>query len=318
MHCHGVCVRLLTRDKIFRTYWGKDVEDDYEEDNASLGIGGGGSGGGFGVQSSPPPLSSQVGMEEDAGAEGKGEEMGAAGAAAVGAAAEASSSVLASSASASAAVPKGDEELLARVTVFAGGTLAGSYGCRGWWRPADHWARRLDAGKAKPRPPHLTRQLADGRYRTRLCQHWEASAATEPVCPMRQRRKCDFAHSPVELRVKEGRRGRWGTTREPPGPPSLRSSGGEDAIAQSRVAERSRAATVTSVGVGAGAGGGGGGGRGGGRRPTMGSPGPPPPPQPGVGSAGMDAASWRRGPPQPGYGGGYGDGYGGGYGYPPP
>lgn len=324
MHCHGVCVRLLTRDKIFRTYiGGKEVEDDYEEDNASLGIGGGG--GMAGVRSPLSPAQGPGGREDDAAMEGKGEEMGATGAAA---AAEATSTpgAPAGFAPAPATVPKGDEELLARVTVFAGGTLATSYGCRGWWRPADHWARRLDAGKAKARPPHLTRQLTDGRYRTRLCQHWEASAdpfnnqtapeaVAVPFCPMRKRSKCDFAHSVVELRVKEGRRGRWGTTREPPGPPSLRSSGGEDAIAQARVAERSRAATVTGIGMGMGAGGGrGGGGGGGNRRPAMGPPAPPPPPPgsgSGLGGGGVDAPSWRRGPPQAG-GGGYGGGYGGG------
>lgn len=339
MHCHNVCTRLLTRDKIFRTYiGGKEVEDDYEEDNASLGFGGGG----FTAVATVAAVAAggseqQRGRPVDA-VEGKGEE-------AVAGAEEGDAPIrppptpaaAARSSSSSASATKlpqsqqGDEELLARVTVYAGGTLATSYNCRGWWRPDDHWARRLDAGKAKARPPHLTRQLTDGRYRTRLCQHWEASAdpfgpqappegtPAVPDCPMRRRRKCDFAHSPVELRVKEMRRGRWGTTREPPGAPSLRSSGGEDAISQARVAERSRAATVVGGPGGDGGGGGGNGGRmaaGGNRRaPSTGQPAMGMASQPGAaagGGNGVDAPSWRRAPPPTpppppgafGYGGG--------------
>ena len=37
--------------------------------------------------------------------------------------------------------PEADAEVLARVVVFAGSDLAASCGCRGWWRPKDHWSR---------------------------------------------------------------------------------------------------------------------------------------------------------------------------------
>lgn len=102
----------------------------------------------------------------------------------------------------------GDEALLRHVTVYAGTGLAATYNCRGWWRPAEHWAKRMEAGKPKARPPHLTRAVADPKYRTRLCTHWEASAKGDdgsgnglgpggvPACPMRKKGKCDFAHGP--------------------------------------------------------------------------------------------------------------------------
>lgn len=39
----------------------------------------------------------------------------------------------------------------------------------------------------------------DLRYRTRLCAHWEASGGVH--CDAKSRRRCAFAHSPVELRT---------------------------------------------------------------------------------------------------------------------
>ena len=38
---------------------------------------------------------------------------------------------------------------------------------------------------------------------------WDMSCGT--FCAMKRKHKCIFAHGPVELRVKEGKRQRWGT-----------------------------------------------------------------------------------------------------------
>ncbi len=300
MHCHGVCTRLLTRDKIFRTYMGKELCEDYEEDNASIHS-----------LSSPVPVAVPTPQ------------------------AEAEEGNPPPSLPPAAAAARPDEGLLSQVVVFAGGNLATSYGCRGWWRPADHWERRQDAGKVKVRPPHLTRMLTDPKYRTRLCQHWETSSAPVPgvdgsgvpVCPMKKKNKCDFAHAVIELRVKENRRGKWGLQRELPGVSSMRTSGGEDVLAQARVAERSRGASV---------GGGGGGGErrarnasssssaGEGLSTSRSSVATPPPQQqqqPSRGGGGMDDGPWRRGmqvergnaAPQQSSGGGGGGGGGGSF-----
>jgi hypothetical protein len=251
MHCHGVCTRLLTRDKLFQTYMGpeKDLRQDYEEDNQvaasqELSHGGQGKAGG----EAPPPLS-KPGAPDTPSLEEKG------------AGAEPACPVLSDPANAL---------FLSQVVVFAGSSLAASSNSRGWWRPAEHWAKRGEAGKPRPRPPHLTRMLTDARYRTRLCQHYELScvpgaaeggeggAEGPPTCAMRRKNKCDFAHGPMELRVKEGRRGRWGREVEAPGAaPSLWLSGGEDVLGLARRAEKGR--------VG-GSGGGGSGGVGGGER----------------------------------------------------
>ena len=62
--------------------------------------------------------------------------------------------------------------------------------------------------------------------------------------------KCDFAHSALELRVKENRRGRWGQKVSTSGASyvdcsseqSLRESGGEDVLGSARSIEKVRAA----------------------------------------------------------------------------
>ena len=57
--------------------------------------------------------------------------------------------------------------------------------------------------------------------------------------------KCDFAHSALELRVKENRRGRWGGKGPGVDPMSdvyLRESGGEDVLGSARSIEKVRAA----------------------------------------------------------------------------
>lgn len=61
---------------------------------------------------------------------------------------------------------------------------------------------------------------------------------------MRKKGKCIFAHGPLELRVKESRRGKWPlkiSTPESLGI-DLRSSGGEDLLGAARSIEKIRAA----------------------------------------------------------------------------
>ena len=59
---------------------------------------------------------------------------------------------------------------------------------------------------------------------------------------MKKKGKCDFAHGPLELRIKENRRNRWGRQRQDveDGPLSLRLSGGEDSLGAARSIERVR------------------------------------------------------------------------------
>lgn len=85
------------------------------------------------------------------------------------------------------------------------------------------------------------------RYRSRLCTHWENSGGG--VCPMRKKGKCDFAHGPLELRIKETRRDRWinnlfaqrrGEWQIDSDVALLRISGGEDVLGAARSIERVR------------------------------------------------------------------------------
>ena len=113
-------------------------------------------------------------------------------------------------------------------TLDAAVALAGSSGRRGrqWFLAEEEWAvqsfQAVNGGGAstsssssssalrsfsQARPSHLTRSSTDMRYRSRLCTHWEATAGAS--CPMRKKGKCDFAHGPLELRIKETRRERW-------------------------------------------------------------------------------------------------------------
>ena len=57
------------------------------------------------------------------------------------------------------------------------------------------------------RPNHLNRSAMEPKYRSRLCTHWETNGGI--VCPMKKKMKCDFAHGPLELRIKDNRRDRW-------------------------------------------------------------------------------------------------------------
>ena len=55
---------------------------------------------------------------------------------------------------------------------------------------------------------------------------------------MRKKGKCVFAHGPLELRVKESRRGKW--NQNPYAPVDLRCSGGEDVFGAAREVEKMR------------------------------------------------------------------------------
>lgn len=97
------------------------------------------------------------------------------------------------------------------------------------------------------------RAAMDGKFRTRFCQHWDASLGT--FCPRRRQGKCDFAHGPFELRVKASRRARWGAAAfsasadgwggrggvdERGDHPNPRASGGEDTVGAARSVEQLR------------------------------------------------------------------------------
>ena len=148
MHCHGVCTRLLTRDKLFQTYVGreKDLCQDYEDDNQALKEGGGKGG---------------VGRAAEGGTTASNKDS----LALVHPSAPSSSNGYKSS---STPTPPDSATvlLLSQVVVFAGSSLAASSSppSRGWWRAAEHWERRGDVGKPKARPPHLTRMMTDHRH----------------------------------------------------------------------------------------------------------------------------------------------------------
>jgi hypothetical protein len=61
-------------------------------------------------------------------------------------------------------------------------------------------------------------------------------------CAFRKKGKCDFAHGPLELRVRDTRRDKWGTGKTgrtgETGTPSLRASGGEDVLGAARSIEK--------------------------------------------------------------------------------
>jgi hypothetical protein len=112
------------------------------------------------------------------------------------------------------------------IIVWEGSTAANLLICRGWSRSEEEWAGRIDPLFRK-KDPNLKRGLEDPKFRTRLCNHWNQSLGT--FCPMRKKNKCVFAHGPVELRVKEPKRNRWGKLLDKDGNNSNPChSGGED------------------------------------------------------------------------------------------
>jgi hypothetical protein len=110
--------------------------------------------------------------------------------------------------------------------IWEGSTTAKVYNCRGWTRSQDVWILGSDMAEKK-RDINVTKFMEDPKFRTRLCNHWDTSQGV--ICPMRKKFKCVFAHGPVELRVKEGKRSRWGQLCDKNGNSSNPChSGGED------------------------------------------------------------------------------------------
>jgi serine/threonine protein kinase len=125
------------------------------------------------------------------------------------------------------------------VVVWEGSSAAKLSSCRGWYRSEEEWRRATDATLKKARDPILLRCADDPKFRTRLCNHWDQSKGTN--CPMRRKNKCVFAHGPVELRVKDGKRRRWGTLVDDEGNNNNPChSGGEDTYGAARSIENVR------------------------------------------------------------------------------
>lgn len=124
------------------------------------------------------------------------------------------------------------------IVIWEGSTASKTFKCRGWLRADDEWTRKVETSLMKV-DSNLTRCATDAKFRTRLCNHWDSSLGT--FCPMQKRNKCIFAHGPVELRVKEGKKTRWGKLVDANGNNSNpRHSGGEDTYGAARSIETIR------------------------------------------------------------------------------
>jgi serine/threonine protein kinase len=124
------------------------------------------------------------------------------------------------------------------VVIWEGSAAAKSFNCRGWSRSDDDWMRCTDLTLRK-RDVNLVKCAEDAKFRTRLCNHWDVSLGTS--CPMRKKNKCIFAHGPIELRVKEAKRHRWGKLVDQNGDNKNPShSGGEDTYGAARSIETMR------------------------------------------------------------------------------
>jgi hypothetical protein len=131
-------------------------------------------------------------------------------------------------------VPMDEEDVI----IWAGSTAAKTFQCRGWNRSDDEWQHQSDL-ISRRRDVNLVRCAEDPKFRTRLCNHWDESLGT--FCPMRKKNKCIFAHGPVELRVKETKRNRWGKLVDENGDcNNQRHSGGEDTYGAARSIENER------------------------------------------------------------------------------
>eukprot|EP00522_Entomoneis_paludosa_P010527 CAMPEP_0172449574 /NCGR_PEP_ID=MMETSP1065-20121228/8250_1 /TAXON_ID=265537 /ORGANISM="Amphiprora paludosa, Strain CCMP125" /LENGTH=1534 /DNA_ID=CAMNT_0013201277 /DNA_START=117 /DNA_END=4721 /DNA_ORIENTATION=+ len=125
------------------------------------------------------------------------------------------------------------------VVVWECSTAAKTFNNRGWYRSDDDWVRRTDASLVRKANSTLMRCMDDPKFRTRLCNHWDSNQGT--FCPMRKKGKCVFAHGPVELRVKEAKRNRWGKLVDDNGNnKNPRHSGGEDTYGAARSIESER------------------------------------------------------------------------------
>ena len=121
---------------------------------------------------------------------------------------------------------------------WQGSTTASELNCRGWIRSEDEWIHMTNE-RIKKRDSNLIRCAEDSKYRTRLCNHWDVSQGTH--CPMFKKNKCVFAHGPAELRVKEGKKKRWGRLVDANGNNSNpQHSGGEDTHGAAKQIENSR------------------------------------------------------------------------------
>ena len=124
------------------------------------------------------------------------------------------------------------------IIVWEGSTAAKTLNCRGWSRSEDEWADRIDPIFRK-KDLNLKRGLDDPKFRTRLCNHWDQNLGT--LCPMKKKNKCVFAHGPAELRVKEGKKNRWGRLVDKNGNNSNPwHSGGEDTYGAAKSIETVR------------------------------------------------------------------------------
>ena len=122
------------------------------------------------------------------------------------------------------------------LVVWECSAAAKSFCNRGWSRSDDEWTRRTELRRKESQ---LSRCNEDPKFRTRLCNHWDASLGT--YCPMRKKGKCIFAHGPVELRVKEAKKNRWGKLVDENGDNNNpKHSGGEDTYGAARSIEAER------------------------------------------------------------------------------
>jgi serine/threonine protein kinase len=124
------------------------------------------------------------------------------------------------------------------VVIWEASAAAKSFNCRGWSRSDDDWMRCTDLTLRK-RDSNLVKCAEDTKFRTRLCNHWDVSLGTS--CPMQKKNKCIFAHGPIELRVKEAKRHRWGKLVDQNGDnKNPNHSGGEDTYGAARSIETMR------------------------------------------------------------------------------
>jgi hypothetical protein len=156
-------------------------------------------------------------------------------------------------------------EPMSCVIIWSGSDAAKKYGGKGWLRSEAEWEGRVEETLTKEAGWTGSEKM-DSKFRTRLCTNWMRSGGAG--CAMLKKGKCVFAHSPCELRVKEGKRQRWGTLVNADGESSNpRASGGEDTFSPAMDVEQQRLeeGKWEGKGRGGGRGRGGGGGRGGGR-----------------------------------------------------
>lgn len=121
--------------------------------------------------------------------------------------------------------------------IWQGSSAARTLNCQGWLRSDEEWILK-DEHVARKRDLNI-QQLEDSKFRTRLCNHWDLSYGSS--CSMRKKNKCIFAHGPVELRVKDGKRNRWGKLVDSEGNcKNPCHSGGEDTYGAARSIESER------------------------------------------------------------------------------